>query len=118
MTDTAPYQAIYTVRAGDSLAKIAAAFFGDARKYVFIAEANGLDPMKVLPIGTQLKIPPPDAVVSHQLAETTMTLPAPEIGPEEVVVTATRLPQWYEDWRLWAGGAALLLLYMYMKEHD
>lgn len=47
----------YTVKAGDSLSKIAKEFYGDARKYDIIIKANGItDPAKVR-IGTKLQIP-------------------------------------------------------------
>lgn len=48
----------YTVQAGDNLSKISKQFYGDANKYMKIAQANGLaDPDKIR-VGQQLKIPP------------------------------------------------------------
>jgi len=49
----------YTVKAGDSLAKISKQFYGDANKYMKIFEANKdklTDPNKVN-VGTELRIP-------------------------------------------------------------
>jgi nucleoid-associated protein YgaU len=47
----------YTVKPGDSLSKISKDFYGDASKYMKIAEANKLaDPDKIKP-GQQLLIP-------------------------------------------------------------
>jgi nucleoid-associated protein YgaU len=50
----------YTVKAGDTLGKIAAAVYGSAAKYPFIFEANKpmlSDPDKIYP-GQSLRIPP------------------------------------------------------------
>ncbi|MCQ2377735.1 MAG: LysM peptidoglycan-binding domain-containing protein [Victivallaceae bacterium] len=48
---------VYTVKAGDTLSKIAKEQYGDARKYDVIIKANGItDPGKVR-IGTKLQIP-------------------------------------------------------------
>jgi nucleoid-associated protein YgaU len=49
---------VYTVQSGDNLSKISKQFYGDANKYMKIAQANGLaDPDKIR-VGQQLKIPP------------------------------------------------------------
>ncbi len=48
---------VYTVKAGDSLSKIAKEHYGDARKYDIIVKANGItDPSKVR-VGMKLQIP-------------------------------------------------------------
>jgi nucleoid-associated protein YgaU len=55
----APAQ-FYTVKAGDSLSKIAKQYYGDAQKYPAIFEANKpllSDPNKIYP-GQVLRIPP------------------------------------------------------------
>jgi len=47
----------YTVQPGDNLSKISKQFYGDANKYMKIAQANGLaDPDKIK-VGMELKIP-------------------------------------------------------------
>jgi LysM repeat protein len=53
-----PAYQTYTVKAGDTLGKIAKEFYGDATKYSIIAEYNGLeDPSRIF-IGQVLRIPP------------------------------------------------------------
>ena len=55
----APQATMYTVKAGDSLSKIAKAHYGDAMKYTVIFEANKpmlKDPNKIYP-GQVLRIP-------------------------------------------------------------
>jgi len=53
-----PAYQTYTVKAGDTLGKIAKEFYGDATKYPIIAEYNGLeDPSRIF-IGQVLRIPP------------------------------------------------------------
>jgi len=48
---------MYVVQAGDNLSKISKHFYGDANKYMKIAEANDLaDPDKIK-VGQELKIP-------------------------------------------------------------
>jgi nucleoid-associated protein YgaU len=57
---TEPEALMYTVKAGDSLSKIAKAHYGDAMKYMTIFEANTpmlKDPDKIYP-GQTLRIPP------------------------------------------------------------
>jgi nucleoid-associated protein YgaU len=56
----APEAALYTVKSGDSLSKIAKVHYGDASKYPVIFEANKpmlKDPNKIYP-GQVLRIPP------------------------------------------------------------
>jgi nucleoid-associated protein YgaU len=55
-----PEAKFYTVKAGDSLSKIAKEYYGDPQKYPFIFEANRpmlSDPNKIYP-GQVLRIPP------------------------------------------------------------
>lgn len=47
----------YTVQAGDSLSKISKQFYGDAGKYMKIAQANKLDDPDKIKAGQQLIIP-------------------------------------------------------------
>ena len=47
----------YTVQAGDNLSKISKRFYGDANKYMKIAQANGLDDPDKIKVGMELKIP-------------------------------------------------------------
>ena len=54
-----PYQQTYVVQKGDTLAKIAVEYYGDARLYTKIFEANRdilSDPDKIKP-GQKLRIP-------------------------------------------------------------
>lgn len=54
-----PYQQTYVVRKGDTLSKIANEYYGDARLYTKIFEANRdllTDPNKIRP-GQKLRIP-------------------------------------------------------------
>jgi len=54
-----PYQQTYVVRKGDTLSKIADEYYGDARLYTKIFEANRdvlTDPNKIRP-GQKLRIP-------------------------------------------------------------
>lgn len=48
----------YTVKAGDSLWKIAAKFYGDGNKYSLIADANDINEKKPVYAGMRLSIPP------------------------------------------------------------
>ncbi|TEU14653.1 MAG: LysM peptidoglycan-binding domain-containing protein [Anaerolineales bacterium] len=66
-----PAYQTYTVKAGDTLSKIAKEFYGDATKYPIIAEYNSLeDPGRIF-IGQVLRIPP-------------LTPPTPEPPPPPV----------------------------------
>ena len=47
----------YTVQPGDSLSKISKHFYGDAGKYMKIAQANKLDDPDKIKAGQQLIIP-------------------------------------------------------------
>ncbi len=53
-----PSYQTYTVKAGDTLSKIAKEFYGDATKYPIIAEYNGLEDPSHIFIGQVLRIPP------------------------------------------------------------
>ena len=58
-TQDNPYQQTYVVQKGDTLSKIAAEYYGDARLYTKIFEANRdllKDPDKIKP-GQKLRIP-------------------------------------------------------------
>jgi len=52
-----PAYQTYTVKAGDTLSKIAKEFYGDATKYPIIAECNGLEDPSRISIGQVLRIP-------------------------------------------------------------
>ena len=66
-----PAYQTYTVKAGDTLSKIAKEFYGDATKYPIIAEYNGLEDPSRISIGQVLRIPP-------------LTPPTPEPPPPPV----------------------------------
>jgi N-acetylmuramoyl-L-alanine amidase len=72
-----PAYQTYTVKAGDTLSKIAKEFYGDATKYPIIAEYNGLeDPSRIF-IGQVLRIP--------SLTPPTPEPPAPPVPVEPPV---------------------------------
>ena len=48
----------YVVRPSDTLAQIAVKFYGDAKRYSVIAEANGITDIRLLRVGQTLRIPP------------------------------------------------------------
>ncbi len=50
-------ETLYTIRAGDTLAKIALAMYGDAKKYTLIAEYNSITSPGMIRVGQQLRIP-------------------------------------------------------------
>ncbi len=123
MDNGTPYME-YTVRPGDTLAKIAQAYYGDSRAYVRIAQANGLSPHRELSEGIILRIPtvqlgkPADELEEIQVtAQRIPTANAPNApvdpttGIETVTVQATRLPPWMLDWRTWvlAGVAGIIV---------
>ncbi len=47
----------YVVKSGDTLSKIAKEFYGDAGKYMDIANANGISNPDKINVGQELKIP-------------------------------------------------------------
>lgn len=55
----------HTVVAGDSLASIAYAEYGDARLWRALAETNGIDDPMRLPTGTRLLVPSEDAATAY-----------------------------------------------------
>ena len=56
-TVTLTWEEIYVVRAGDTLAKIAARFYGDPKKYTFIADHNDIRDPAMIRVRQQLRIP-------------------------------------------------------------
>jgi nucleoid-associated protein YgaU len=50
-------QQTYTVRPGDNLSKISQRFYGDANKYMTIAQANNLQDPDKIKVGQELVIP-------------------------------------------------------------
>jgi len=50
-------QQTYTVRPGDNLSKISKQFYGDANKYMTIAQANNLQDPDKIKVGQELVIP-------------------------------------------------------------
>jgi LysM repeat protein len=64
-TTTEPEIVIYTVKSGDTLSKIAERYYGSARLYTLIQEANGIANAANITIGQELVIPPkPDATTT------------------------------------------------------
>jgi murein DD-endopeptidase MepM/ murein hydrolase activator NlpD len=71
-TTTRTREEIYTVKYGDSLAQIAGKKYGDATKYVLIAQYNGITNPSMIRVGQQLRIPFTETVpVDTQVATTT-----------------------------------------------
>lgn len=107
---------IYTVRAGDSLSKIAQYFYGDATRYPDIAARNNIGNNYVVTIGQRLVIP--------ATASSTVQMPNSPGGSvpmaygneiiETVTTSAARSARFWEDWRFWAvaGGAVALIWYV------
>jgi contractile injection system tube protein len=48
---------VRVLREGETLAHIALEAYGDARRWPVIAEANGIDKPRFIPVGTPLKVP-------------------------------------------------------------
>ena len=100
---------LYTVAVGDSLTKLATRFYGDPAKYTLIAQSNALQPTQILLIGQRLKIPAAPGLTPDTQVDTSIVVPTAQLGPEEVIVTAS---VWYKDWRYWValglGGAVLV----------
>lgn len=130
MSNNAPFME-HRVKPGDTLAKIAQAYYGDPRAYVKIAQANGLDPHRTLSEGVVLRIPTAQLGAAEDLEEIQVTaqrLPTsgasnapvdPSTGVETVTVTASRLPPWATDWKTWALVAAgAWLLYNWLEENQ
>lgn len=86
---------IYVVKLGDTLNSVAQQFGTDA---AMIADANNLNVNAVLPLGQRLAIP---------ALGVPATITQDADGLEEVLVTAPAWV-WYKDWRVWAGGLAML----------
>jgi LysM repeat protein len=68
----------YVVRAGDTLARIAFRLYGDATKYVLLAQANGITDPRLLRVGQVLIVPPPGGA---PLAPLLPGEPSPPAGP-------------------------------------
>lgn len=129
MPNNAPFME-YRVKPGDTLAKIAQAYYGDPRAYVKIAQANGLDAHRQLPEGTVLRIPTAQlgAVDLEEVQVTAQRLPTsgasnapvdPTTGIETVTVSASRLPPWATDWKTWVlVGVGSWLLYNWLEENS
>lgn len=122
----------HRVKPGDTLAKIAEAYYGDPRAFVRIAQANGLDPHRELSAGVVLRIPTaqlgatPDELEEVQVTATRLPTSGasnapvdPSTGVETVTVTASRLPAWTSDWKAWALiGVGALLLWNWIEENS
>jgi hypothetical protein len=99
---------VYSVRAGDSMAQIAARFYGDAKLYAALAQYNGLAGDAILRVGQQLRIPPqsslPAAVTPEPEPEPTPS-PGPAVWPVDVPIEFIQSPHYSErpsDARIWA----------------
>ena len=77
----------YTVKPGDTLSKIARMFYGDARKYTIIQQANNITEPRHLWVGKVLVIPPiegpapPPSPPEAPSEEPTPPAPEPEADP-------------------------------------
>jgi LysM repeat protein len=108
--------ALYSVKAGDSLSKISRAFYygvPDADGVKRIAQANGLDPAKPIQIGQMLKIPgggsndPTSATDTPAATVRKESTPAPAPAPVANVIPGFPALDLH-DWRVWAGGGLVL----------
>jgi hypothetical protein len=75
---SSPAYELYAVRPGDSLAQIAARFYGDAKLYTSLAQYNGFTEGAILRVGQQIRIPPLSSLPPA-------APPAPEPEPEPPV---------------------------------
>lgn len=96
MADVLPMMQTYTVKAGDTLSKIAELVYRDFRQWNYIASVNSLSNAGNLKVGQVLKIPPLTAYASTQPAIASNFAASPRAGTdtliEELQSTAVRLP--------------------------
>jgi hypothetical protein len=71
-TPSPAYQT-YTIRSGDSLAQIAARFYGDAKLYAPLAEFNRITDVTQLRVGQTIRIPPRNALTEPNAGVPTTT---------------------------------------------
>jgi murein DD-endopeptidase MepM/ murein hydrolase activator NlpD len=69
----------YTVRYGDTLAKIAKRMYGDAKQYARIAEFNGITNPAMIRVGQVLRIPFTETVPADSTTETPVSEPEAEL---------------------------------------
>jgi hypothetical protein len=113
----------YTVKAGDTLGKIAQHFYGDSRRYMEIALYNSLRDPNVIFIGQRLNIPGVDelqefAVTAKRLPEVSITPPvavnadpnAPLPGVYELPAIEGSAPRDYLPALIVAGIVAYALM--------
>jgi LysM repeat protein len=54
---------VYTIRSGDSLAQIAARFYGDSKLYAPLAKFNNITDVTLLRVGQEIRIPPRNELI-------------------------------------------------------
>jgi LysM repeat protein len=64
----ATYQ-VYAIRSGDSLAQIAAKFYGDSKLYAPLADFNGITDVTLLRVGQEIRIPPRNELIPAPIPE-------------------------------------------------
>lgn len=106
MTNSATVTTLYAVKIGDTMQSLSQQFFGEGGHETEIALANGISPSAILPFGTRLKIPAPQAP-----AQTAPSAVYPDgslvssVDMPPITVTAQRM--WWQHWQVWAGALAV-----------
>jgi len=105
---------IHMVQAGDSLAKLAEKYLGNAARYSEIATRNGLAPEAIPFIGQKLIIPAANVTVAPDSPGGSVPVDYGGNIIETVTTVAKRIPPFWKDWRFWlaVGGAAGLLWFL------
>ncbi|MBO9713324.1 LysM peptidoglycan-binding domain-containing protein [Sphingomonas sp.] len=83
---------VYTVKGGETLAAIAAQFWGDSSLWYLIAEANGLSAGSVLASGQMLRIPPGVQRSAYNASTFTPYDPAAAMGDTSPTAPAPQTP--------------------------
>jgi hypothetical protein len=99
---SSPAYQVYTIRSGDSLAQIAARFYGDAKLYASLAEFNGITDVTQLRVGQTIRIPPRNALAQPN-ARTPTTAPDGRPLPLKIeFVQSPHFSQRPNGTRIWA----------------
>lgn len=116
---------IHVVKVGESLASIAADWFGSRDYAPALAQHNGLSPSHILYVGQRLILPAlPDG--DNDGPPTLPLLTAAPASPggsipvaygDEIIETVTTTAprwRWWQDWRVWAAGAGAMAVLWYL----
>lgn len=108
MTNSATVTTLYAVKIGDTMSSLSQQFFGEPGHEADIAQANGISPSAILPFGTRLKIPQPQAP-APVITSASASYPdgSPVLGQDIASITATADRLWWQHWQVWAGALAV-----------